>query len=229
VWQQYLERHAGEDFAFLSVAVDVEPERVRPFVAPYDFPTLVDRAGQLGRAYDFDVVPNGLIVDEAGVLRFRHIGGFDIRRPEIAAQLDALLAADFSKEPAPPLVRQESLDLEVLLAELASSPDEAALHYALGDAYLQQGRAREAETALRRATTLDPGDWSAPFALGVALHHQGRTDEALASWRRALALDPANYTVRKQIWMVEHPDKFYPAIDFDWQKEQLAREGVAAS
>jgi len=31
--------------------------------------------------------------------------------------------------------------------------------------------------------------------------------------------------VRKQIWMVEHPEKFYPTIDFAWQKEQLEREG----
>ena len=30
--------------------------------------------------------------------------------------------------------------------------------------------------------------------------------------------------IRKQIWAVEHPERFYPAIDWDWQKEQLARE-----
>ena len=28
-----------------------------------------------------------------------------------------------------------------------------------------------------------------------------------------------------QIWMVEHPDRFYPTIDFDWQKQQLKLEG----
>ena len=226
MWQQYLERHAGEGFAFLSIAVDVEPERVRPYVQPYTFPTVVDRAGMLGRTYDFDVVPNGLVIDETGVLRFQHLGGFDIRRPEIEAQMDALLAADFSCEPAPSLVRQESLDLEVLLAEAAAEPGDAALQLALGESFLQQGRAPEAEGPLRRAAGLDPSDWSAAFAVGAARHAQGAPDDALEWWQKALALDPANYTVRKQIWMVRHPEKFYPTIDFDWQKEQLIKEGV---
>jgi hypothetical protein len=34
-----------------------------------------------------------------------------------------------------------------------------------------------------------------------------------------------NFTVRKQIWMVEHPEMFYATIDFAWQKEQLERKG----
>ncbi len=226
MWQQYLQRHQDEPFAFLSVAVDVEPGRVRPYVQPYSFPTVVDRAGLLGRMYDFDVVPNGLVFDEQGVLRFQHLGGFDIRRPEMEAQMDALLAADFSAEPPPALVRQESLELEVLLTEAAAQPDDPALQYALGETLLQQGRAREAERALRRAVELDPLDWSAAFALGVALNEQQRPAEALTWWEQALARDPANYTVRKQIWMVRHPEKFYPTIDFDWQTEQLVKEGV---
>ena len=78
---------------------------------------------------------------------------------------------------------------------------------------------------MRRAADLDVTDWSARFALGTAQYQQDRTEEALASWRAALALDPPNFTVRKQIWMVEHPEKFYPTIDFGWQKEQLEREG----
>jgi hypothetical protein len=29
--------------------------------------------------------------------------------------------------------------------------------------------------------------------------------------------------------MVEHPERFYPTIDLDWQKEQLRLEGYARS
>jgi hypothetical protein len=46
----------------------------------------------------------------------------------------------------------------------------------------------------------------------------------VAAWRDALRLDPANFTIRKQIWVTEHPEKFFPAIDFAWQQEQLAAE-----
>jgi tetratricopeptide (TPR) repeat protein len=227
VWQQFLqERPERRNLAFLSVAVDVNPDRTRPYASDKPFPTVVDSAGLLGRMFDFDVVPNGLFVDEQGVLRFIHIGGFDIRRPEVGPQVDALLSTDFSKAAQPPrLLSQEAADVEVLRVELVSDPNNAGLHFALGDALLRDGRLADAEAALRRAADLDVTDWSARFALGTAQYQQDRTEEALASWRAALALDPPNFTVRKQIWMVEHPEKFYPTIDFGWQKEQLEREG----
>ncbi len=31
--------------------------------------------------------------------------------------------------------------------------------------------------------------------------------------RAVLKLAPDNYVIRKQIWTVEHPEKFYPVID----------------
>jgi len=227
VWQQFLqERPERRNLAFLSVAVDVDPDRPRPYASDMPFPTVVDSTGQLGRLFDFDVVPNGLFVDERGVLRFIHIGGFDIRRPEVGPQVDALLERDFSRSEQPPeSMSQESLELEVLRVELVTDPNNAGLRFALGDALLREGRLVEAETTLYRATELDPSDWSARFGLGTAQYQRGHTAEALANWRAALALDPSNFTVRKQIWMVEHPEKFYPTIDFDWQKEQLEREG----
>jgi tetratricopeptide (TPR) repeat protein len=224
VWQQFLQDRP--ELAFVSVAVDVDPRLPEPFAKNLPFPTAVDSAGQLGRLFDFDVVPNGVFVDEQGVIRFIHIGGFDIRRPEVGPQVDALLEADFSQDAAyPNSLPQEALELEFLRMELAARPDDAGLHFALGEALLREGRASEAEAGLRQAADLDPTDWSSRFGLGTALYQQGHTGEALASWRAALQLDPANFTVRKQIWMIEHPEKFYPTIDFDWQKEQLVREG----
>ena len=224
MWQQFLQER--QQLAFLSVAVDVDPGRPVPFARDLPFPTVVDSAGQLGRLFDFDVVPNGVFVDEQGVIRFIHIGGFDIRRPEVGPQIDALLETDFSRTASlPAALKQETLEIETLRLELVSRPDEAGLHFALGEALIRESRLAEAEAAFVRAVALDPTDWSARFGLGTAQYQQGRTEEALANWRAALALDPANFTVRKQIWMVEHPDKFYPTIDFDWQKEQLKREG----
>ena len=228
MWQQFLQQRADRPpFTFLSVAVDVDPERPRPYAEPHaaTFSTVVDSAGLLGRLFDFDVVPNGIFLDERGIIRFVHIGGFDVRRPEIAHQVDALLGTDFSNEEAPRLVRQEALDLEVLRAEVANQTDNASLHFALGDALLRANRSREAELAFRRAVELDPSDWSAAFGLGTALYQQARVDAALVWWKTARELDPPNFPVRKQIWMVEHPERFYPTIDTAWQKEQLILEG----
>jgi len=229
VWQRFVEQRADRGaFALLSVAVDADPERPRPFAEGRPFPTVVDSAGVLGRLYDFDVVPNGLFLDEHGIMRYLHVGGFDIRRPEIAQQVDALFRADFAGGEQPAYAAQESPELEVLRTELVERPDEAGLHFTLGEVLLGEGRAAEAEDAFRRATELDPDDWSAAFGLGTALYQQDEVPQALAWWRTALARDPHNFTVRKQIWMVEHPERFYPEIDFAWQQEQLKREGYTA-
>ena len=60
--------------------------------------------------------------------------------------------------------------------------------------------------------------------LGQALLVLGQREQAVAEWRWALFYDPDNFTIRKQIWMLQHPEKFAPSIDFEWQKETLARE-----
>jgi hypothetical protein len=67
------------------------------------------------------------------------------------------------------------------------------------------------------------GEAAALFARGAAALAAGHRDDALVLWRRARALDPGNFVIRKQIWAVEHPEKFYPQIDLAWQKELLAR------
>jgi hypothetical protein len=63
--------------------------------------------------------------------------------------------------------------------------------------------------------------------LGRLLMDLGRPEEAVAEWRSALRRDPENFLIRKQIWAVEHPEKFHPSIDFDWQKKRLRQEREA--
>ncbi len=66
---------------------------------------------------------------------------------------------------------------------------------------------------------------NARFQLGRTLLEIGKKTEAMAEWRKALALDPKNWIIHKQIWAVEHPDKFYDGnVDYGWQKAQLESE-----
>ncbi len=66
---------------------------------------------------------------------------------------------------------------------------------------------------------------TARFQLGLVLLEVGKEQEAMAEWRKALALDPQNWIIHKQIWAVEHPDKFYKGnVDYGWQKTQLEAE-----
>ena len=182
----------------------------------------------LGRLFDFDVVPNGLLIDEAGIIQFLHVGGFYLRRPEVRQQVDALLRADLAAGERPTHVVQEPLTIEILRGELAHQPDDPDLLMALGDALLGEARPADAEGAFRRAVELRPDDWSAAFGLGTSLRSKDDPAGAVQWWRRALELDPANFTVRKQIWREEHPERFYPTIDAEWQKEQLGRKATRA-
>ena len=66
---------------------------------------------------------------------------------------------------------------------------------------------------------------TARFQLGLVLLEVGKKQEAMAEWRKALALNPQNWIIHKQIWAVEHPDKFYEGdVDYGWQKARLEAE-----
>jgi tetratricopeptide (TPR) repeat protein len=146
-----------------------------------EFPTVVDVGGELARLFGFKVVPNGVLIDEDGTVRWAKFGDFSITNADDRAAVERFLAGE---DPGP-------------------SPDP-------GDAYVLGSLERELVATKVR--------------LGRVLLEGGRRDEAVAAWREALRLDPENFTIRKQIWSVEHPEKFYPTIDFAWQGVQLAAE-----
>jgi hypothetical protein len=169
------------------VAVEVQgAAAARPWLerAAATFPTVVDAANALGEALGYKAIPNGIVLDEGGTVRFRKFGGFSVESAGDVAAVERLLAADGTGG--------------------TGAPDGAT---AAGRAGAAPGRARA--SALQR---------------GLDLLRQGDRAGAVAAWREALAADPDNYVVRKQIWAVEHPERFYPTIDWAWQQEQLARE-----
>lgn len=158
-------------------------ESARPFVeqAGATFVTAADEYGITSRELGFKAVPNGVLVDENGVIRWAKYGGFSIDKPEDVAVVERFVRGEDPGESPEP-----------------NQP------YTLGSIEKDL-----VDTKLR---------------LGRLLDELGRRDEAIQEWTDALHLDPENLVIRKQIWMARYPEKFHPTIDFDWQKEQLARE-----
>jgi hypothetical protein len=72
--------------------------------------------------------------------------------------------------------------------------------------------------------TMDPRAL-ARFADGVDAYAAGDTAGALGHMRAALAIDPDNFLIRSQIWSIEHPGRFWPTVDRDWQELQLMKDG----
>ncbi|MBA3336591.1 MAG: hypothetical protein H0T49_03390 [Chloroflexia bacterium] len=154
--------------------------------AEVSFPMLVDEEGLTPAGFGFKAVPNGVLVDVDGIVRFAKYGGFSIDNEADRAAVERFLDG--------------------------SEPRAAALD----------------EAAVAEPTNGDAGSEVADqLRSGRSLYAAGRTAAAVAAWREALARDPENFVIRKQIWLVEHPERFYPEIDMVWQREQLARERAA--
>lgn len=173
------------DWELISIAVEhAHPEAARSYAEPHDFRTAIDAKGELARQMGFQVVPNGVLIDEEGIIRWAKFGGFSIDNEEDTEVVERFLAG---ADPGPSPDRPESYTLAERERELVASK-------------VQEGR---------------------------TLLETGRREDAVATWQEALHLDPGNFTIRKQIWSVKYPEKFYPTIDFDWQGPQLEAERAA--
>ncbi len=166
----------------LSVAMDVQgAENARPYLkkAGAEFTTVVDEENLLGQLYGFKAIPNGYLIDEGGTVRYKRLGGFDIRQAETASVVKGWAGGP-------------SLDEALDQADVALGAEHS--------------------------------EANSHFTVGLALYREGKFEEAVAEWRKGVELEPDNYIIRKQIWAVQNPEKFYSgSVDYDWQKEQMDR------
>jgi len=225
VWQKFYEQHCGGNFEILSVAVDVQGAKVvRPYVekAGVTFTVAVDETDVLGRAFGMKHTPVSLLVDELGILRAQGGGP----RADFLAQVEAVLkepVSDLHKETRAVLPAEAKAELE---KAVAASPHDCRTRLALAERLIAEREFGAAAKQLDRAAELKPQSTEVHFLSGQLLLLQDQREAALAKFREALQLDPANWRIRKQIWAVENPDKFYSRHnpDYGWQKRQLEEE-----
>ena len=205
--------------------MDVQgPTVVAPWVKRYGvtFPVAVDTADVVGSAFGLKAIPVSFLVDEVGIIRLQGSGP----SKEFLAQVQEILRQPVSgvRSRLPESAAAMSLaQLRTLTTEHPADPD---AHLALARLLERAGNYAAAITECEAAARLRPVDATIPFTQGLVLLRQARTNDALAQFTRARDLDPGNWRIRKQIWALEHPDKFYGSegIDWSWQKEQIARE-----
>lgn len=54
---------------------------------------------------------------------------------------------------------------------------------------------------------------------------RGDRPETIRLLKLAYQHEPDNFIIRKQLWALEHPDRFYAGeIDLDWQRQQLGQD-----
>ncbi|MEW5883881.1 MAG: tetratricopeptide repeat protein [Armatimonadota bacterium] len=197
--------------------------------AKASYVTLVDSQNALADTLGFKVIPNGFFLDEAGRLVRGIVGGFEVRSPRTIEAVEAFLAQPKVEPDATTKPVRDEERLAALLAKVEADSEDADARLEAGKTLMRLGKPAEALEHLKAAADALPKSASAQFALGSCLLALDRKTEALGQLRKALALDRENYVIRKQIWMIEHPEKFFPEIDWAWQREQLAKERKAES
>ena len=128
----------------ISVAMDVQgAARARPYVekAGATFTALVDEENILGQLFGFKAVPNGLLIDENGILRYHKFGRFDIRQPEYAQIVETWTTTPSTEELRLPLVEDP-----------IGGPEhrKAIQHLQWGTALYRQGKVQEALAEWRK-------------------------------------------------------------------------------
>lgn len=164
----------------MTVSMDAQgPEKILPYVdiENSSYQILIDQENKLGPLLGFRAIPNGFLIDEIGIVKYKQLGNFDVRKPETLAIL------------------QQWIDG----TKLSYTPSKPSPEVPIGDA---------TET-------------NALFVKGLSIYKSGDVDTAMSLWRKSLSLDPTNYIIRKQIWAIENPERFYNGdIDYDWQSKQ---------
>lgn len=134
------------------------------------YPVLLDQEGLLSSLYGFRGIPNGWVLDPAGVIRFRHLGGFDIRKPETVEAIEQVLKGA--------MPRPADREAEEPLGEAAAAFQE-------GVRLLHQGRKREALEAWLRAIEADPANFLVRKQIWHLLYPERFEPDVDFAWQRA--------------------------------------------
>jgi hypothetical protein len=211
VWQELREELHPKGFEIVTVALDVGGvEATKEFVdrANATHPSLLDQAHLVDELFGIVNVPNGVWIDEQGIIVRPAEPAFPGRNPV----MESFEKLDVSKLPP---------DVADIMAEVKKiKTDPAAYKAALLDWVEHGGASRyslsEDEVSERsHPRSTDDARAAAHFELGQHLHRSGDHAGAIEQWRQAHRLQPHNWTYKRQAWNFEDPVRQGPTDVYD--------------
>jgi len=220
VWQTLRRELHPQGLEIVTVALDTAgAEAVRPWIeaANPDHPSLIDQAHLLDELLGVVNVPNGVWIDEQGMIVRPPEPAYP-RRPTSFRRLDSARQDLVEGELSPHQrrarevrgeVRKIRIEPEAYIAALRDwVANGAASRYTLApDEVMRRSHARPPEVA----------EAAASFELGQYLHREGHADAAIRWFRAAHRLQPDNWTYKRQAWtLVDQEQGPNDVYDGDW-------------
>lgn len=141
--------------------------------AALTFPTLLDPDNQLGELFGFKAIPNGILIDREGVIRYTKFGGFAVTN---AADLTAVEEAIAATPPRAVSGQQT--------AQIDSGAAQAAALLREGYAQMAAGNREAGLTIWRSALRLDPANLVIRKQLWRADHPERFGEVIDSAWQR---------------------------------------------
>ena len=226
MWQTLRSELHPQGLEIVTVALDTaRTEAVRPWIeaANPDHPSLIDQAHILDELLGVVNVPNGVWIDEQGMIVRPPEPAYP-RRPTSFRRHDSASQDLVEGELSPQQrrareiraeVRKIRIEPEAYIAALRSwVASGAASRYALApDEVMRRSHARPPEVA----------EAAASFELGQYLHREGHADAAVRWFRAAHRLQPDNWTYKRQAWtFVDREQGPNDVYDGDWLSDVLS-------
>ncbi len=208
----------------LSIAVDVQgPELPGRYVKEFGvtYPVVVDRANIFaGAVLGQRVIPLWSLLDENGVLVASRAAGPGRKTFQT---LETLLA-----RPPVPVEKRGSeggktrQDFE---DAVGARPQDLGAWVGLIHVALQSDGLEAAGAVVKAALKALPEQKILYMIRADLALRRGEKSEALEALKAGLELDPEDWLIHKQIWCVEHPERFYEGgVDYRWQRKTIQNE-----
>lgn len=218
MWQELRTELHPRGVEIVTVALDVDAEAARPFIesANAEHPSLIDQAHVVDELFGIVNVPNGVWIDEDGMI----VRPAEPAHPGRNPLTDSFRTMDLSTlEPGIADVLREARKIQTdpegyvaMLRDWAERGSDSAYAHS-PDEVIRRSRARGPDGATA----------AAHFELGQHLHRNGEHDAAVPHWREAHRLDPDNWTYRRNAWNFEDPGRQgrTDVYDSSWYEDVL--------
>jgi len=213
VWQAVRSELHPSGLEVVTVALDVEAGDARPFIeqAHPEHPSLIDEAHVVDELFGVVNVPNGVWIDEDGLI----VRPAEPAHPGRNPLNESFRTVDLSTVPP------DVADMLTEARKIRSDPD---VYVAMLRDWVEHGPlsrfALSPDEVIRRSRGRSDAEATAAayFELGQHLHRAGRHADAIPHWRQAHRLDPDNWTYKRNAWNFEDPGRqgHTSAYDSSW-------------